>query len=67
MHRPGKWSKEEEDQLMQVYDEVSAEPGTGDGIWTAVSHSMGGKRNKQQCAEKWFVTPDVWSKFYINA
>lgn len=59
----GKWSKEEEDQLKQVVGELSRQQGISidkNHVWSKVSELMEGKRSRQQCAQKWFVTRNIW-------
>jgi hypothetical protein len=53
----GKWTKEEEDDLIRIVTEMLAAPGRqpGDEIfWTRVSEKMSGRRGKQQCRDKWY-------------
>ena len=55
----GKWTEEEQDQLKQAVHELSVqqEKSIGfDGFWSEVSEAMGGKRSREQCHQKWFVT-----------
>jgi hypothetical protein len=53
----GKWSKEEEDELVRIVQEMKTKLGYEDGdeiFWGRVSEKMGGRRGKQQCRAKWF-------------
>ena len=54
----GKWTQEEQDQLKQAVEKLSAQQGKSigcDGFWLEVSEAMGGTRSRKQCYKKWFV------------
>lgn len=62
--KSGDWSKEEEDQLIQVMrkakpDFLNSKDSEPDGLWTWVSEQMGGVRSRAQCRVKWveFLRP----------
>jgi Myb-like DNA-binding protein REB1 len=65
----GKWSKDEEEQLTQAVKEISGQEGDIDRhvFWSKVSEVMEGKRNRQQCTQKWFVALSVSSKILVYA
>jgi hypothetical protein len=70
MSRTGKWTDDEEAQLTQIVKEMTVQQGTDistDIFWVQVSQAMGGTRNRQQCAEKWFaVACNVWKYLLIQ-
>jgi hypothetical protein len=65
---PGAWSKEEEDELMAIIQEMQARGQKQDEeiFWGRVSQRMGGKRGKQQCRIKWCVSLDHSSLRYLT-
>jgi hypothetical protein len=53
----GKWTKGEEDQLMEIVQDMKTTLGIEEGdeiFWGRVSEKMGGRRGKQQCRNKWY-------------
>jgi hypothetical protein len=54
----GKWTQEEQDQLKQAVEKISAQPGKSigcDGFWSEVSEAMEGKHSRKRCYKKWSV------------
>ncbi|KAI3612161.1 nucleolar protein [Moniliophthora roreri] len=52
----GKWTKEEEDKLIQIVEEMTVKKGRtldDEVFWGTVSDLMGNTRNRQQCRIKW--------------
>jgi Myb-like DNA-binding domain len=66
----GRWSKDEEDELIRVVAEINDEFGGGSGdnsnvSWVTVSERMNHTRGRQQCQAKWLVIPI--SKFLVSS
>lgn len=61
--RPGKWTAEEEDTLLQAVREANLALGKDefarDAPWEVVVHKMGGKRTAPQCRKKWYVSSSL--------
>ncbi|KAF8592177.1 hypothetical protein K439DRAFT_1325062 [Ramaria rubella] len=52
----GRWSKEEEEQLTRIVQELTTEQGKNSDheiFWSIVSKRMGNKRGRHQCRIKW--------------
>jgi len=49
----GKWSKEEEERLLQLVSQSQAAGSNAGALWTWVSSQMGGSRSRAQCRAKW--------------
>ncbi|KAK7470467.1 RNA polymerase I enhancer binding protein [Stygiomarasmius scandens] len=58
----GPWTTEEEEQLQCIVEDMTVNRGgtlDDEVFWSAVAQKMGGRRNRQQCRNKW---TDVLSK-----
>ncbi|KZV75088.1 hypothetical protein PENSPDRAFT_571935 [Peniophora sp. CONT] len=54
----GTWTREEEEKLTRIVNELKAEYGKDDDndlLWTTVAVKMGHTRGRTQCRMKWFV------------
>jgi len=54
----GPWTTEEEEQLQRIVEDMTVNRGgtlDDEVFWSAVAQKMGGRRNRQQCRNKWFV------------
>ena len=57
-HFVGQWSKEEEEELINIVTDMTVNQGKdmdNDIFWGVVSQRMGGKRGRQQCRIKWYL------------
>ena len=65
----GVWSKEEEEELTRIVQELTIEQGKNsdnDIFWGIVSQRMGNTRGRQQCRIKWLVLLSSIFLVYVN-